>query len=85
MIIPGAFHKNPFDKSLYIFCNKAHNKLKILHFEDTGFWLYYKRIETGTVKWPKDINDLKEINFSFDSKGTHVIYYNKRDLYRSVV
>lgn len=63
MIIQGAFHKNPFDKSLYIFCNKAHNKLKILHFEDTGFWLYYKRIETGTVKWPKDINDLKEINF----------------------
>ncbi len=54
------FKQSPFDGSIYLFCNKAHNKIKILHFEDDGFWLYYKRIETGTVKWPKD-NSLKEI------------------------
>lgn len=52
-IIQQVFHNNPFDGSLYIFCNKNHNKLKILHFEHDGFWLYYKRIETGTIKWPK--------------------------------
>lgn len=63
MIIQGAFHKNPFDNSLYIFCYKAHNKLKMLHFEDTAFLLYYKRIETGTVKSPKTFDDIKEIDF----------------------
>lgn len=52
-IVEGIFHNSPFDGSLYLFCNKHHNKLKILHFEHDGFWLYYKRVETGTIKWPK--------------------------------
>lgn len=64
MIIQGVHLKNPFDKSLYLFCNKSHNKLKILHFEDTGFWLYYKRFETGTIKWPKNIEEIKQIDFN---------------------
>lgn len=62
MIVQAIFHKNPFDNSLYIFCNKQHNKLKILHFEGCGFWLYYKRIETGTIKWPKNQDEVKEID-----------------------
>ena len=53
-MIQSEFNQSPFDGSLYIFCNKNHNKLKIIHFEHDGFWLYYKRIETGTVKWPKN-------------------------------
>lgn len=62
MIVQTVMGKNPFDNSLYIFCNKNHNKLKILHFEGTGFWLYYKRIETGTIKWPKAESNSKEID-----------------------
>lgn len=46
MIIQGAFHKNPFDISLYIFCNKAHNKL-MNHYLKYGF----------DVLKPKDRND----------------------------
>lgn len=61
-IIANAFDRSPFDKSLYLFCNKSHNKVKILHYDDTGFWLYYKRFETGTIKWPKNNIELKEIN-----------------------
>lgn len=59
-MVEHAFGLNPFDNSIYIFCNKRHNKIKILHFEETGFWLYYKRFETGTIRWPK-FKDIKEI------------------------
>ena len=62
IIVQLSFNMNPLDGSLYLFCNKNHNKIKILHFEDNGFWLYYKRIETGTLKWPKDSNDIKDIS-----------------------
>lgn len=62
-IVQLLFKNNPFDGSLYMFCNKHHNKIKILHFEDSGFWLYYKRIETGTIKWPKDETEIKQIDF----------------------
>lgn len=50
---------DPFDSSLYIFCNKTKDKIKILHFEKTGFWIYYKRIETGRIKWPKNATENK--------------------------
>jgi len=30
-IIQNQFHLNPMDRSLYIFCNKDHNKLKCLY------------------------------------------------------
>ena len=61
-LVQTQFGVSPFDNSLYIFCNKNHNKLKILHFEHDGFWLYYKRIETGTIKWPKNntITDIEK-------------------------
>lgn len=61
-MVEARFGKSPFNNSLYIFCNKNHNKLKILHFEHDGFWLYYKRVETGTIKWPKNesITDIEK-------------------------
>ena len=37
---------NPFDETLYLFCNRDHNKLKCLYRDGTGFWLLYKRLET---------------------------------------
>lgn len=53
-IVEYQFNNNPFYGSLYIFCNKQRDKIKILHFEYDGFWLYYKRLETGRIKWPKN-------------------------------
>lgn len=51
-IVKYNLQKDPFDGSLFIFCNKAKDKIKILHFEYSGFWIYYKRFETGRIKWP---------------------------------
>lgn len=33
--------------------------IKILHWEYTGFWLYYKLLEKGKFKWPKKKNEVK--------------------------
>lgn len=51
--IQTEHHLNPMDRSLYIFCNKAHNKIKCLYYDGTGWWLLYKRLEVGTFKWKK--------------------------------
>lgn len=59
-LVQEVFKLSPFDNSLYLFCNKQRDKIKILHFEYDGFWLYYKRIETGRIKWPKN-DELTEI------------------------
>ena len=39
-IVQNQLKLNPFDKALFVFCNKKMNKLKILHF-DEGFWANY--------------------------------------------
>jgi transposase len=45
---------NPFDENLYVFCNRSRDRLKILHWDQTGFVLWYKRLEKEKFKWPVD-------------------------------
>ncbi len=51
-IADGKLKLNPFDNALFIFCNRAKNKIKILHYEAGSFWLYYKRVEKTKINWP---------------------------------
>ncbi len=61
MIVKNQFKLDPFDKALFVFCNKQMDKLKILHF-DEGFWLYYHRLEANRFKCPATADDALKIN-----------------------
>ena len=50
------------ENTLYVFCNKGKNMLKILHY-DNGFWLYYRKLEKGKFRWP---DTLGEVTVTFD-------------------
>ena len=52
VLVKEGFDLDPFSPSLFVFCNRQRNKLKILHWEHNGFWLYYRRLERGTFQWP---------------------------------
>jgi len=43
---------DPFSGSVFVFCNRARDKLKILYWECNGFWLYYRRLDKGKFQWP---------------------------------
>ena len=49
-IVREVFGADPLDGSLFLFVNRRGDRLKILHFDGTGFWLYYKRLEAGTFE-----------------------------------
>lgn len=51
-IVQEQFALNPFSAALFVFCNRRRDKLKILHWDTNGFWLYYRRLERGTFQWP---------------------------------
>ncbi|ERJ12624.1 IS66 family insertion sequence element accessory protein TnpB [Haloplasma contractile] len=57
LIVQESFDLDPFSPSLFVFCNRNKDKLKILHWEHNGFWLYYRRLERGKFKWPTDDNE----------------------------
>lgn len=52
-IVMTSFKLEPRDKVLFGFCNKRRNLVKILVWEDNGFWIHLKRLERGKVVWPE--------------------------------
>lgn len=56
-IVMTNFKLDPRDKVLFGFCNKRRNLVKILVWEDNGFWIHLKRFERGKVVWPEFIDD----------------------------
>ena len=61
-IVSLRFKLDVFSDSWFVFCNRGQNKLKILHWDNAGFWLYYRRLERGRFEWP-----------SADANGTAAI------------
>jgi len=56
-IVQEHFKLDPFSSDLFLFCNRNRDKVKILHWEHNGFWLYYRRLENGRFQWPSGFND----------------------------
>lgn len=52
IIVQESFKLDPFCKSLFVFCNRKQDKIKILEWDTNGFWLHYKRLEKNTFRWP---------------------------------
>lgn len=60
LIVQESFKLDPFSRNLFVFCNRKRDKIKILEWDKTGFWLHYKRLEKDKFQWPENI------------KGTHI-------------
>jgi hypothetical protein len=43
---------NPVNGDVYIFLNKERNLIKLLHWENESFVIYYKRLEAGSIELP---------------------------------
>lgn len=55
-IVEDELNRDAFTGALFVFCNKAKDKLKILYWDKTGFALWYKRLEKQKFKWPSKIS-----------------------------
>lgn len=52
-LVKQNFHENPYSGDVFVFVGKRKNRLKILVWEDSGFWIFAKRLEVGTFPLPK--------------------------------
>ncbi len=52
-------------KSLYLFCGKRNDRIKVLFHENDGFVLLYKRLDykLGKYKWPRNKNEVQSITW----------------------
>lgn len=56
-MVQGSFRLDPFASAVFVFCNRQRDKLKILYWENNGFWLLYRRLERGRFQWPQTATD----------------------------
>ena len=53
LIVEQEMALSPFADALFVFCNTARDKVKVLYWDKTGFCLWYKRLEKDKFKWPR--------------------------------
>ena len=53
LIVEESMGLSPFASALFVFCNRKRDKLKVLYWDNSGFCLWYKRLEQEKFKWPR--------------------------------
>ena len=58
-IVEGELKRDAYTGALFLFCNKAKDKLKLVYWDKTGFALWYKRLEKQKFKWPCKLDEME--------------------------
>jgi transposase len=53
-LVRQRFDLDPLSGHLFLFRNRRGDRLKILAWDQGGFWVLYKRLERGTFAWPRE-------------------------------
>ena len=51
-IVREKLRADPMSRDLFLFCNRAKNRLKVLVYDEAGVWVLAKRLDRGTFAWP---------------------------------
>lgn len=51
-IIESQMSLSPYQDAIFVFCSKTKDKLKVIHWDRTGFVMWYKRLEKSKYAWP---------------------------------
>lgn len=52
-LVQTGLNRNALSGEVFIFINRRRDRMKLLRWEQGGFILYYKRLESGTFELPK--------------------------------
>ena len=54
MLVEQALGLDPFAAAVFVFSNRRRDRIKLLLWDRTGFWLLMKRLEADRFVWPKE-------------------------------
>lgn len=47
---------------IFAFCNRRCNRIKLLWYHDGGYYLAVKRLDRGTVDWPRSADQVQQMS-----------------------
>lgn len=61
--IRDSYEMDPYANAVFLFCGRSRDRIKALHFENTGFVLLYKRLDNkGRFQWPKNCDEVRSLS-----------------------
>lgn len=63
-VINDLMKQDPFSGAVFMFCNSQRKLLKLIWWENNGFWIAQKTLEKGRLPWPDTIEQAKEIKLN---------------------
>ena len=89
LLVEQELGHNPFSGELYVFGNRARNRIKILLWEDNGFVLYYKALAEEKFRWPRSEEavltiDGQQLNWLLDGYDLAHLRAHKKLRYEAV-
>lgn len=64
-LVRNCLDYDPGNGDVFIFINKSRDKIKLLHWQGSGYLLYYKRLEKGTFELPRYDASIGSISLSY--------------------
>lgn len=63
-IVSKELQKDVYSGSLFVFCNRRGDKIKIFYWDRNGYCCWYKRLEQGVFRIPKINDKILKVNSS---------------------
>ncbi len=64
LLVADQFDLDLFSGSLFAFCNRKRDIVKILYWADSGFCIWMKRLEKDVFRWPESEQEVMEVSRS---------------------
>ena len=62
LLVEDHFELDLFSGSLFAFCNRRRDLVKILYWQENGFCVWLKRLEEDIFRWPESEKEVLEVN-----------------------
>lgn len=91
ILVEEQLSRDPFSGQLFVFVNKARDKVKILYWERSGFCMWQKRLERERFKWPEHLYgdvlrlDGQQLNWLLDGYDLAAMRPHRSLCYRTVL
>lgn len=71
VLVEQSMKLDPFARAVYAFTNRRRDRVKLLLYDRTGFWLMMKRLEADRFAWPRsgDVVELSVEQFHWLLEG----------------
>jgi transposase len=86
-IVRERFALDPLAGHLFLFRNRRGDRLKILAWDRSGFWILYKRLEQGTFAWPAEADgpvEMRSTDLALLLAGVDIAQTRRRRWYERV-